>query len=203
MCSRNFLWSVRSNPFIALVACGGGSGVVGLTPSQPDFNLSLSPTMLTLAQSGTQDVQVTLIPKNGFSATVAVRASGLPPGVTVSPSSLSLHANTTGILTFSAGSNAASGIVQVSLTGISGSQQASATLSLSVMQTASPVAMPFTITGGGIEKAFYDESRQLLFATNFYLNEVDVLSGKDLSLHARIPVGQPFKFIRCSMAGRC
>ena len=41
--------------------------------------------------------------------------------------------------------------------------------------------MPFTTTGGGIEKAFYDESRQLLFATNLYLNEVDVLSGKDLS----------------------
>jgi len=148
--------------------------------------------MLTLAQSGTQNVQVTATPKNGFSSTIAVTASGLPPGVTVSPPSLSLPANGTGTLTFSAASNAASGNAQVSLTGMSGSQRAIATLSLSVAQTANPVAMPFATTGGGIEKAFYDESRQLLFATNLYLNEVDVLSGMDLSLHARIPVGQPF-----------
>ncbi len=192
MSSRNLLCSVAILPIIALVACGGGSGIVGPTPPQPSFNLSLSPDMVTLAQSGTQNVQVTAIPKNGFSATIAVTVSGLPPAVTVSPPSLSLDANSTGTLTFSAASNAASGNVQVSLTAISGSQQAIASLSLSVTQTANPVAMPFTITGGGIEKALYDESRQLLFATNLSLNEVDVLSGKDLSLHARIPVGQPF-----------
>ncbi len=38
---------------------------------------------------------------------------------------------------------------------------------------------------------FYDEGRQLLFATNIGLNELDVISGKDYSLKARIPVPQP------------
>ena len=56
------------------------------------------------------------------------------------------------------------------------------------MQMATPVAMPFTVTGGFIIKAFYDESRQLLFATNLNLNEVDVLSSKDLSVQARVPI---------------
>jgi hypothetical protein len=51
---------------------------------------------------------------------------------------------------------------------------------------AAPIARPFTTVGGSVERAFYDESRQLLFASNLYLNEVDVLSGKDLSVQARI-----------------
>jgi hypothetical protein len=41
-------------------------------------------------------------------------------------------------------------------------------------------------------KAFYDEPRKLLFCSNLYLNEVDVLSGKDLSVQTRIPIAQPF-----------
>lgn len=74
----------------------------------------------------------------------------------------------------------------MSIAGVSGSQQASATLGLDVVQMAAPIARPFTTVGGSVERAFYDESRQLLFASNLYLNEVDVLSGKDLSVQARI-----------------
>jgi hypothetical protein len=80
----------------------------------------------------------------------------------VSPSSLSLSPNHAGMLTFSATANAASGSAQVSLTGVSGTRQANASLSLDVIQLANPVAMPFTTTGGGIEKTFFDEARQLL-----------------------------------------
>src|SRR6266567_105234 len=192
MSAHSLSCSLAMVSILALVACGGGSGNVGPPPPQPGFTLSLSTASLALVQSGAQNVQVTAVPQNGFSATVTVTASGLPAGVTVSPLSLLLSANGIGTLTFSAASNAASGNAQVSLAGVSGLQHASASLSLNVNQMATPVAMPFTTTGGGIEKAFYDESRQLLFATNLYLNEVDVLSGKDLSVHARIPVGQPF-----------
>ena len=38
---------------------------------------------------------------------------------------------------------------------------------------------------------FYDESRQLLFATNIGLNELDVISGADLTVQSRVPVPQP------------
>jgi hypothetical protein len=78
------------------------------------------------------------------------------------------------------------------VTGVSGSQQAKASLGLNVLQQTPPIAVPFTTTGGSVIKAFYDESRQLLFACNLGLNEVDVLSGNGLSLQARIPVAQPF-----------
>ena len=53
---------------------------------------------------------------------------------------------------------------QVSITGVSGSQQASATLGLDVVQMAAPIARPFTTVGGSVERAFYDESRQLISA---------------------------------------
>jgi hypothetical protein len=179
----------------ALVGCGGGSGNVTPPPPPPpppSFTLSLSTNSFTLSQNSSQNIQVTAVPQNGFSATVSVTASGLPAGVTVSPSSLSVTPNNQGNLTFSATANVMSGSAQVSVAGISGSVRANANLSLNVIQVTTPVAMPFTTTGGGIEKAFYDESRQLLFATNLFLNEIDVLSGKDLSVQSRIPVSQPF-----------
>ncbi len=105
---------------------------------------------------------------------------------------MNLAAGDTGTLTLSATAGASTGNVKVAINGASGSQQGSASLALDVLQTATPAAIPFTITGGAIVKAFYDESRQLLFATNLLLNEVDVLSGKDLSLQARVPIAQPF-----------
>jgi hypothetical protein len=129
---------------------------------------------------------------NGFSGSVTVTAAGLPSGVTVSPSSLLVSAITPGSLSFVAGANVAAGNAQISIIGVSGTQQASAMLGMNVIQSATPVAMPFTTTGGGIVKAFYDESRQRLFASNLFLNEVDVLSGQNLSIQARIPIPQPF-----------
>jgi hypothetical protein len=155
--------------------------------------LSLSPSQIALSQNATQKVQVQVIPQNGFSGSVTVTATGLPSGVTDSPSSVAVSVGSPKTLVFAAASNAITGTAQVSITGASGSLQAKANLGLDVIQTtATPIAVPFTTTGGNIVKAFYDESRQLLFASNLFLNEVDVLSGKDLSVQARIPIGQPF-----------
>jgi hypothetical protein len=137
-------------------------------------------------------VQVQTAPQNGFSGSITLTANGLPSGVTVSPLSLNIAAGSSGTLNFSANAGATPESVKLAINGASGSQHASATLGVDIVQTATPVAMPFTITGGYIIKAFYDESRQLLFATNLLLNEVDVLSGKDLSLKARVSIAQPF-----------
>jgi hypothetical protein len=179
---------------LAWVGCGGGSNSGGSNPPPPPgtFTLSVTPTTVALALGASQNVQVDSASQNGFSGSITITATGLPSGVTVSPASLVISAGNSGTLVFSVTSGAASGNVQVSLSGVSGSQQASAMLALDVLQTATPIAMPFTTTGGMIVKAFYDESRQLLFACNLYLNEVDVLSGTDLSLQTRIPIPQPF-----------
>ena len=143
-------------------------------------------------------MQVQASSDNGFSGSVTVSATGLPSGVTVAP--LTLTVGNSGSLVFSAASNANPGSTQVSVTGVSTSQHASATLGLNVIQLTPPIAVPFTTTGGSVVKAFYDESRQLLFACNLGLNEVDVLSGKDISVQARIPVAQPFGIDQIPMA---
>ena len=196
-CGTMFLGTLLRAPFLificALIGCGGGSSnQTSTSQNAGTFTVSLSTSSIGLAQGSTQSLQITAIPENGFSGSITVTAQGMPSGVTVSPSSLVLAPGSTATLNVAAASNAASGKAQISITGISGSQKASATLALNVVQMAAPIAMPFTTTGGGIQRAFYDEHRQLLFATNFYLNEVDVLSGKDLSIQARIPIGQPF-----------
>ena len=179
------------------IGCGGsGNGSVSSTSpppaAVPGFTLSLSPSQIDLPQSATQKVQVQVVPENGFSGSVAVTITGLPSGVTSSPSTLSVAGNSPGALVLTAATNATPGNVQLSIAGSSGSMQASAALALDVIQMAAPIAVPFTTTGGNIVKAFYDESRQLLFATNLALNEVDVLTGSSLSVQERIPIAQPF-----------
>jgi hypothetical protein len=178
--------------FIGCGGSGSGSSISPSPSSAPSFTLSLNPSQIDLSQSATQNVQVQVAPENGFSGSVTVTLTGLPSGVTSSPSSLSVSANSPGTLVLTAAAKATPGRVQVSIAGNSGSLQASAALALDVIQMAAPIAVPFSTTGGNIVKAFYDESRQLLFATNLALNEVDVLTGSSLSVQARIPIAQPF-----------
>ena len=87
--------------------------------------------------------------------------TGLPSGVTSSPSTLSVASNSPGTLVLTAAANATPGNVRVLIAGSSGSTQASAAFALDVIIMAAPIAVPFTTTGGNIVKAFYDESRQL------------------------------------------
>jgi hypothetical protein len=48
--------------------------------------------------------------------------------------------------------------------------------------------LPFQSVGGFLVHGFFDQARQQLFAANPSLNELDVISGADLSIKARIPV---------------
>lgn len=137
-----------------------------------------------------QTVQVSLTPQNGFSSSVSVTIGGLPAGVTSSVTSLSIAAGTPGSFVLSANSGAQ--IVQQSITvqGVSGTLIENATLQLTISGLA--MTEPFRTVGGSLVHGFYDESRQLLFATNPGLNELDVFSRVDFSLKTRVPVPQPW-----------
>ena len=50
----------------------------------------------------------------------------------------------------------------------------------------------FHVIGGEFGQRFYDQARQLLFVANPGLNELDVLSGTDLSVRARVAAPQPW-----------
>ena len=174
-----------------MTGCGGGAGSAPSPPPAPGFTLSLSPSNITLMQGGTeQTVQVSVTGQNGFTGSVSVTVADLPTGVAVSPASLSITSGESASFDLSASSTAEVTQQVVSVTGASGTLTADASLQLTVMGVA--VQDPFHPIGGTLAHGFYDESRQLLFATNPGLNELDVISGLDFSIKARVPVPQPW-----------
>jgi hypothetical protein len=143
-----------------------------------------------LAQGASQTVQVSAAGQNGFTGSVSITLTGISAGVTVSPSSLSLTSGNSATLAFSASRTAEIAQQAVSVNGVSGALTASTSLQLTV--SGATVADPFHTSGGALVHGFYDEARQLLFATNPGLNELDVISGQDFSIKARVPVPQPW-----------
>lgn len=125
---------------LALVSCGshGNSGPAA------DFSVSASPASLTLSIGGAgQQLSVSATPANGFTSSVAIAVSGLPPGITASPTALTLTPGTAQKLTLTASSSAAAGTATVTVTGTSGSLSHSATVALTV--TAMSPSPSFTL----------------------------------------------------------
>ena len=188
---RGLCYAVSVALLLAFISgCGSGSGNAGGgTQPTPSFTLSLSP--VTLTQGGAvQTAQVTLTPANGFSGSVSVTVSGLASSISVSPSSLVVSPGTPGTFTFSAAADAPTGQVSGTLQGLSlqgVSTTASAPFSVTV-RAAPAVPFPFVSVGGYLIHGFYDASRQLLFAANPELNELDVIAQSNLSIKARIPL---------------
>jgi hypothetical protein len=183
--------------FLLVTGCGSGGngnsagGGTNIPPPNPSFTISLSPANVTLSQGGTsQTVVATIDGQNGFTGNVSLSTTAMPSGVTISPTSLPIAAGTSGNFTLSASSNAQIAQQSVTVNGTSGQLNATASLQLNV--TGSPVPDPFHFVGGAPVHGFYDQARQLLFATNPALNELDVISGLDLSVKARVPVPQPW-----------
>ncbi len=98
----------------------------------PDFSLSATAATLSTGSTGTSTLTVT--PANGFSGAIALSASGLPSGVTFSPSSIT----GTSTLTLTATSAAATGTFPVTLTGTSGSLTHTASMNVTVNAAAVP-----------------------------------------------------------------
>lgn len=179
---------------LILRGCGGGAGSSdtssGSTVQNPAFTISLSPSSVTLVQGASQPVQVSVMAENGFTGSVSVTTSSVPGGVTVSPTTLSISSGSPAAFTFSASSTAGISRQSITLNATSDTLTATASLQLNISGNALPD--PFHPVGGSMVHGFYDESRNLLFATNIGLNELDVISGQDFSIKARVPIPQPW-----------
>jgi hypothetical protein len=93
--------------FLSALMSGCGGGSAGSNPAPPtsaplpSFTLTLSASTINLAQGGpSQSFNVSIAGQNGFADTVTVAPVGLFNGVSVSPSSLTLTAGTSGTLRF-------------------------------------------------------------------------------------------------------
>lgn len=175
-----------------LASCGGNSpGNGGSNPAPPpSFAVLFSPASVTLAQGGaSQTVQASVSAQNNFTDSVSLTMGSLPSGVTASPAALTLTPGAPGNFTLSASSTAEISQQSVNVSAVGGSLSLDASFQLTV--TGAPVPDPFHMVGGSLVHGFYDESRNLLFATNLGRNELDVISGQDFSIKARVPVPQP------------
>jgi hypothetical protein len=103
----------------------------------PDFSLAVQPGLVAVTQ-GQQSRPVTISTAeiNGFSGDVAVSISGLPAGVTASPSSFSIAAGSSQSVVFNAPINTKPGSATVQFTGTGGAITHSATATMQTLADA-------------------------------------------------------------------
>ena len=125
-----------------------------------DFSLSVKPTSVSLTANGTAaTVSLLATAQNGFSSNVQVAITGLPTGVTVQPSSLTLTPGTAATLTLTAPAGTTAGSSTATLTGTSGALTHTASLAVTVATppplqpdfslAVSPQSLGLTIGGAG------------------------------------------------------
>lgn len=131
---------------LAVSSCGGGSGSMPPPPPPPppptaDFALVPASPTVTVQQGGALQFQtIQANPLNGFIGSISLTISGLPAGVTTTPSSplvISLTGQAQGTaFQLAASQTTPTGTTTVGVTGTSGTITHSATFSLTVTQAA-------------------------------------------------------------------
>src|SRR5277367_5076518 len=138
---------------LTAASCRGGStGQQPPPPPSPDFGISTNSQSLMLTQGTSTTVQVSITALHGFTGTVSVTISGLPSGVTASPSSpFNVTPGTPETVILTASGSAGLGSFPLSFQGTSGNLQHSvpATLQLVTSQLAS-----FSVTLNNSELSF-------------------------------------------------
>ncbi len=127
---------------ITITGIGGGvtqTTKVSLTVTAlppPAFTISVSPTSISIDESSSGHVTVTTAVSGGFSAAVALTASGLPSGVTgsFSPTSIVAPGSGTSTYTLTVAKTASTGKHTITITGTSGSTKHTTTFSLDVVR---------------------------------------------------------------------
>lgn len=156
-----------------LWGCGGGGAGGGAPPAPtPDFSLSFSTTNPTVAAGGSVTITVTVTGSNGFTEPVATAVSGLPSGVTVSPTSLQITPGQSGKLTFTAATYLSASTTSLTLNASSTGNSYvthSATMSLAVTPYAGNTTLPrthYTRTDAVTEYFLWPNSNWIVFNSN-------------------------------------
>lgn len=149
----------------------------------PKFTIAASPASLSIVQGAKGTSTISITAQNGFSAAVALSATGLPSGVTASFSAVASGKST---LTFTASSTAAAGTATVTITGTSGSLSSKTTVALTVTLpptftlSAAPAAL--TIAQGASGTSTLTLTPQNGFSSSVTLNITGLPAGVTPSL---------------------
>jgi len=189
---------------LTLTACGGGGGGGGgggSSSSQPDFSLTLSPATLAVNAGSQASVSLSAAASDNFSSQITVQLSGIPAGVTVSPSSITLTPGTPQQVTFTAATYAINSSGTITFTGTSGTLQHTAALALTVNGSSSgvPVRTRYRRTDATTEYSLYlnqhwivYHTTQRYFVTDPSSNLVHVIDATTQQQIATIPVPGAF-----------
>jgi hypothetical protein len=137
--------AAAGNATLTLTATSGAlshtatvAATISSTPSQ-DYSLTVSPTSLSLTTGATGSaISVKANAVNGFASKVSIAITGLPAGVTVQPSSLTLTPGTAQSVTITAAASAAAGNATLTFTGTSGTLTHQATVAVTISSPATP-----------------------------------------------------------------
>jgi hypothetical protein len=182
-----------------LIACGGGGSNTSSTPpAAATYTVALSPTAITLTPAAKQNLTVTTQSTNGFSGVVTFGFSGVPSGVTATPSTFTINGAGSQTVVMAMTSSAAAGTAVVTVSGSSGSVQQKATLTLTLK---APVAPPPPPSFAGFPDAIiptnpttpyesfpapnwlvYHAATNRFFATDPYLNHLNVIDAASRTL---------------------
>jgi len=188
---------------IGLAGCGGGSGgSQPPPPPTPDFSLAVTPTSETLNAGSSVSVSLLANPVNGFASQVTIQFSGVPGGVSVSPTNVTLTPGTPRQLTLSAVATAPSANATVTFTGTSGSLTHTANLALTVNGTSNgvPIRTRYVRTDATTEYSLWVNQHWMLYhaATGRYFvtdpssNQIIVFDAASQTVIARIGVPGAF-----------
>jgi len=191
----------------SLAGCGGGSsGGGGTPPPAGDFSVSVQPNSVSLGQSFSNDVQVSVMATNGFSGQVNISITGMPSGMTASPANFILSPNNQQSVTLSAAASTSVGSTNLSVTGTSGALSHTSHLAVAVDSLASNMHPPGRVrylrTDAQWDYGFlnffpqqwiiYDPGTNRFFANNTALNRIDVFDATTELQIAQIPVPGPW-----------
>jgi subtilase family serine protease len=120
-----------------------GTGLINAlapTSTTPAFNISASPTAVSVVQGSSGTSTITTAVSGGFNSAIALTASGQPSGVTVgfSPTSIAAPGSGSSTATFTVASTAAAGTYTITVTGTGGGLTEKASVSLTVTAAGTP-----------------------------------------------------------------
>src|SRR5882762_8057140 len=197
---------MRATPVLVLSVfllggCGGSSGGGGNPPPSVDFSLSV-PGNASAQQGSSTTVTVGVTGLNGFNSQVTVAVSGMPAGVTATPSQFTLSAGGQQSVVIAASLTAAAGNSALTVTGTSGALQHSdqVALKVSLLQGPPPAIarIRYVQTDTQWDTSFFNFFPQILilyhsnthrfFLSDTSLNQVVVIDAKSEAKIGQIPV---------------
>src|SRR2546425_12235379 len=182
---------------LVLLGCGGGSMSSPPPPPPsppPSFTLNISANTLFVIAGDQTRLTVSVVPQNGFSASVSLSITGLPSGVTGTFTQNPLPASQTSDLIIQAAVGVAPQNASLQVRGSSGSLSNSQAVTLNVVSqpAGTPPRSSYISMDGPLHEIVYDPMHKLVFAANPQLNEVEVISTTTRQRMTPLPIPQPW-----------